>query len=153
ALLAVFSGATLEAVEAVAASVHGGATLDVLDGLASLVQKSLVRQVDGGAAGPRLSMLETIRDFAAERLGGDPDHPDRTRRAHAGYFADWTLHHCEKLTGDDRDPASERMAADVENLSSAWRYWVAAGDFEELGKLTDGLWLLYESRGWYHETT
>ncbi len=35
---------------------------------------------------------------------------------------------------------------------AAWRYWVAERDFEELGKLTDGLWLLYSARGWYHET-
>ena len=152
ALLAVFSGATLEAVEAVAGRVRGLDGIDVLDGLSSLVHKSLVRQVDAGAAGPRLSMLETIRDFAAEQLGDDPDLRDGALRAHAEYFADWTLHQCEKLTGDERDAASERMAADIENLGAAWRYWVAEGDFEELGKLTDGLWLLYNARGWYHET-
>ena len=73
-------------------------------------------------------------------------------RAHAQYFADWTLHYCEKLTGDERDAASARMADDIENLSAAWRYWVAEQDFEELGKLTDGLWLLYNARGWSHET-
>ena len=73
-------------------------------------------------------------------------------RAHAQYFADWTLHYCEKLTGDERDAASARMAEDIENLSTAWRYWVAEQDFEELGKLTDGLWLLYNARGWSHET-
>ena len=152
ALLAVFSGVTLEAAEAVAGHVEGQDAIDVLDGLGSLVNKSLVRQVDAGAAGPRLSMLETIRDFAAERLGEDPPVRDRARRAHAEYFADWTLHHCEKLTGDDRDATSERMAAEIENLTAAWRYWVAERDFEQLGKLTDGLWLLYNVRGWYHET-
>ncbi len=152
ALLAVFSGATLEAVEAVAGRVQESEGIDVLDGLSSLVHKSLVRQVDAGSTGPRLSMLETIRDFAAERLGEDPDLRRDALRAHAEYFADWTLHHCEKLAGDEREPASERMAADIENLSAAWRYWVAESDFEELGKLTDGLWLLYNVRGWYHET-
>jgi predicted ATPase/class 3 adenylate cyclase len=152
ALLAVFSGATLEAVEAVAGRVQGLEGIDALDGLSSLVLKSLVRQVDAGAAGSRVSMLETIRSFAAERLGDDPDLRDDALRAHAEYFADWTLHHCEKLTGDERDAVSERMAADIENLSSAWRYWVAERDFEQLGKLTDGLWLLYNVRGWYHET-
>ena len=72
ALLSVFSGLTLEAVEGVAGRVDGFGAIDVLDGLDSLVQKSLVRQRDAGVASPRLSMLETIRRFAAERLDDDP---------------------------------------------------------------------------------
>jgi predicted ATPase/class 3 adenylate cyclase len=152
ALLAVFSGATVEAVEAVTARVQGLDGIDVLDGLSSLVRKSLLRHVDAGAAGPRLSMLETIRDFASELLGDDPGLRARAQLAHAEYFAAWTLDHCQGLAGDERDAASERMAADIGNLKAAWRYWVADGDFEELGKLTDGLWLLYNARGWYHET-
>jgi predicted ATPase/class 3 adenylate cyclase len=63
--LAVFSGGcTLEAAEAV---VDPEATLDVFDGIASLVDKSLLRQkeVKGEA---RFRMLETVREFALERL-------------------------------------------------------------------------------------
>jgi predicted ATPase/class 3 adenylate cyclase len=153
ALLAVFSGATLEAVEGVASRVPGFDGIEVLDAVSSLIDKSLVRQADAGAASPRLSLLETIREFAAERLADDSELLDEARSAHAAYFADWTMHQCEKLTGDERAGASERMAEDIENLSAAWRYWVAEGDLEELGRLTDGLWLLYNARGWYHETT
>jgi hypothetical protein len=98
-------------------------------------------------------MLETIRAFARERLQDDSSMLDTTVRAHAEYFAEWAVEYCEKLTGDERIPASARMATDVENLIAAWRYWVAAGDFEQLGKLADGLWLLYNARGWYHQTT
>jgi tetratricopeptide (TPR) repeat protein len=116
------------------------------------VRKSLVRHVDAGATGARLSMLETIRAFASEQLVDLPDLRARTQRGHAEYFAEWTLEQCRGLAGDEREAASERMAADIENLNAAWRYWVADGDFEELGKLTDGLWLLYNARGWYHET-
>jgi predicted ATPase/class 3 adenylate cyclase len=153
AVLAVFSGATVEAVEWVAGRVEGLDAVDVLDGLGSLVNKSLVRQVDVGGSGVRLAMLETIRAFASERLDEDEQVRQVARRAHAEYFADWTLDHCEKLTGDDRESAAERMAADMENLTAAWAFWVGEGDFEQLGKLTDGLWLLYNVRGWYHETT
>ena len=153
ALFSVFSGATLEAVEGVASRVQGFEAIEALDGLSSLIDKSLVRQADASAASPRLSMLDTIREFAAERLADDSELLDAARSAHAEYFADWTMHQCEKLTGDDRESASERMAADIENLNAAWRYWLARGDFEELGRLTDGLWLLYNARGWFHETT
>ena len=44
------------------------------------------------------------------------------------------------------------MAEDIENLTGAWRYWVGEADFEQLEKLTDGLWLLYDLRGWYFAT-
>jgi predicted ATPase/class 3 adenylate cyclase len=152
ALLAVFSSATVEAVETIAGRVQGSEGIDVLDELNSLVHKSLLRQRDVDASGPRLVMLETIRAFAAEQLDGDPDLRAAAQRAHAQYFADWTLHHCEKLTGDERDAVSQRMAADSGNLAAAWQYWVSERDFEELGKLTDGLWLLYNARGWHHET-
>jgi predicted ATPase len=73
AQLAVFAGGcTLEAVEAVT-----GAELDTLE---ALVQKSLVRH-----SGERFWMLETIRDYALERLaeGGETDV---LRRRHAEWF-------------------------------------------------------------------
>lgn len=151
AVLAVFSGMTVESVEAVAGRTQAIDALDILDGLSSLVEKSLLHRTDT-PSGTRLAMLETIRDFATEQLEVDPALRDAARRAHAEHFADWTLHQCEKLTGDEREAAAERMAVDIGNLGEAWRYWVAAVDFEELGKLTDGLWLLYNVRGWYHET-
>jgi predicted ATPase/class 3 adenylate cyclase len=73
ASLSVFvGGCTLEAAEAVCAA-------DV-DGLASLVNKSLVRQ-----SGERFWMLETIREFALERLREHGTH-DELRRRHADYF-------------------------------------------------------------------
>jgi predicted ATPase len=152
ALLAVFSSATVEAVEDVSGRVEGLAGIDVLNGLTSLMHKSLVRRTDAGAGDSRLTMLETIREFASERLDEDPDLRESAQRAHAEYFAEWALRQREILTGDGRDAASERMAEDIENLVGAWRYWVAEGDFEELGKLTDSLWSLYDVRGWYHAT-
>src|SRR5207248_4475781 len=61
-LLSVFSGATFEAVEDVASRVIGDESgMDVLEGLSSLVDKSLIRQVERAAV-PRLLMLETIRE-------------------------------------------------------------------------------------------
>ena len=41
------------------------------------------------------------------------------------------------------------LTADIENLRTAWRFWVAEGDLNQLNKLVDSLWLLYEVRGWY----
>ena len=61
------------------------------------------------------SMLETIREFAAEQLGDDPDLRDRGRDGRTPSTSPTgRSHQCERLTGDERDAASERMAADIE---------------------------------------
>jgi predicted ATPase/class 3 adenylate cyclase len=153
-LLSVFASTGVEAVEAVAGEVEGvtGPALDTLDGLASLLDKSLIRQLDDGDGEARLLMLETIREFAAERLEELPDVSAATRRAHAAYFADFAQRQWQHLTGQRREAALAAMAADIDNLRLAWRYWVAEGDLDQLHKLVDSLWLLYDARGWYHDT-
>jgi predicted ATPase/class 3 adenylate cyclase len=153
-LLSVFSGTGLEAVEAVAREVDllAGTGDDVLDGLASLLDKSLIRQTDPGDGEPRLLMLETIREYAAERLDEQPELSAAARRAHAAYFADFAQRQWRHLTGQRREPALAAMAADIDNLRLAWRHWVVERDLEQLNKLVDSLWLLYDARGWYHDT-
>ena len=92
--LAVFSGGfTLDAAEAVC-----GAGLDVLQ---SLVDKSLVRR---RWSSDRFLMLETVRQFAAERFE-DSDERDDVRRRHAEFFlrvADSTNLAVEKFAGETR---------------------------------------------------
>jgi predicted ATPase/class 3 adenylate cyclase len=153
-ILAVFADAEIIAVEAVVARVDAvdGVALDVLDGLASLADKSLVRQVDLPGGEPRVAMLETIREFAADRLGQRPDLGARAREAHATYFADEARRLRGDLTGAEREPALAAMTADVSNLRIAWRYWVTAGDLEQLDKLADSLLILDDARGWYLDT-
>jgi predicted ATPase/class 3 adenylate cyclase len=153
-LLSVFSGAGFEAVEVVAAELDrlAGRQVDVLDGLASLVDKSLVRQADAGEGEPRVVMLETIREYAAERLDDLPEYAAGARRAHAAYFAGFAGRQWEHLTGRRRELALAAMAAELENLRLAWDHWVAVNDLDQLNKLVDSLWLLYDARGWYHDT-
>ena len=154
ALLAVFSGATLEAVEAVASYIKHFADsgLDIFDGVSSLVDKSLIRQIEQPQGESRLQMLETIREFASARLEEDAEFSTAARRAHATYFAEFIRGQWESLTGEARDTALRRLTADLDNIKSAWRYWVTEGNLEQLGKFTDSLWLLYDARGWYHAT-
>ena len=68
ARLSVFAGGrTLEAIEAVC-DAEGDLPVDVLDGLASLVDESLLKQEEGVGGEPRFVMLETIHEFAREKL-------------------------------------------------------------------------------------
>jgi predicted ATPase/class 3 adenylate cyclase len=153
-LLSVFASAGFEAVEAVAGSIKWltETGVDILDGLASLLDKSLIRQADPEAGTPRLVMLETIKEYAAERLDDLPEFSAAARRAHAVYFADFAQRQWEHLTGQRREPALAAMAIDVDNLRLAWDHWAAERDLDQLNKLLDSLWLLYDARGWYHDT-
>jgi len=82
--LSVFvDGCTLEAVEA-ACNAKEDLQVDVLDGMSSMVDKSLVRQIEAEGEEPRFVMLETIREYALERLAASGDDPI-TRRGHAAY--------------------------------------------------------------------
>ena len=77
--LSVFvGGCTLEAAQSVGAS---PASIDVLE---SLVNKSLLRQTETEGA-PRLTMLETIREFGLEQLS-NAHEIDSARRAHTSYY-------------------------------------------------------------------
>jgi predicted ATPase/transcriptional regulator with XRE-family HTH domain len=149
--MSVFAGGcTLQAAETVGAADDGG-DVDALEGLGSLVEKSLlqVREVGGE---PRFGMLETIKEYTAERLDDLPEISAAARRAHAVYFADFARRQWEHPAGAQRDAALAALAADLENLRLAWRYWVGERDLEQLNRLVDSLWLLYDTRGWYRAT-
>jgi predicted ATPase len=152
-LLSVFSGGcSLDAVETTASGTRclNESGLDMLDGITSLVEKSLIRQMDQDGGEPRLMMLETMREFAVERLEVDPDFSAYARRAHAIYYADFAQLQWGYLTGDQRAAALADLGADIENIRAAWQYWVREKDLEQLSKIVDSLWLFYDLRGWFH---
>jgi predicted ATPase/class 3 adenylate cyclase len=153
-LLAAFSDISFDALDAVASSIDRlrDTGIDTLDGLASLVDKSLIKPVNAGTGEPRLVMLETIREYAAERLDDLPEFSAAVRRAHAVYFANFARRHWQQLSGDERDTALASMADEIDNLRLAWRYWVDDGDLDQLNELVDSLWLLYDRQGSYHAT-
>ncbi|HEX5450837.1 MAG TPA: hypothetical protein VFW86_00475, partial [Candidatus Limnocylindrales bacterium] len=149
--LAVFADADVSAVEAVMAATDtvAGAEIDVIEALASLVEKSLLRQVDPPHGEPRLQMLETIREYATDRLDAGPLGP-AVRRAHATHYADLAGRLRAELVGIERDQAMTTMATEVGNMQVAWRFWTSQSDLGQLTKLADSLLILNEARGWYH---
>jgi predicted ATPase/Flp pilus assembly protein TadD len=76
-------GATLEGAEAVC-DTGQDLGIGVFEGLASLLDKNLVQRVDSPDAEPRFTMLETIREYALERLTTSGEE-SQTRRCHAAY--------------------------------------------------------------------
>jgi hypothetical protein len=83
-------------------------------------------------------------------LEEDHEFSPIARRAHAAYFADFAAGQWERLTSGGREAALDEMESELENVQTAWHYWVADGNLEQLHKITDSLWLLYDERGWYH---
>ena len=153
-LLSVFADAGISAVETVArdADTTDGIGADVLDRLTGLLEKSLVRQLETASGEPRVGMLETIREYAADRLGQRPDGGAAARRAHAVFYADLARGLRRELIGNEREAAIAKIASELENLRIAWRHWAAEGDLEQLEKMADSLLILNDARGWYLDT-
>src|SRR5215467_13796521 len=79
-------GIALDVIESVCAEA-AGLRIPVLDAAGELVDHSLLRQAaPAPGGGPRFTMLESVREFAAGRLAELPEH-ERVRAAHAGAFA------------------------------------------------------------------
>jgi predicted ATPase len=154
ALLSVFISCTFEEVEVVAGGIRqlDEMHMDIFDGLGSLLDKNLIRRTDQNSGETRLLMLETIREYAQEQLEKDPEFNAATRRAHAAYFGNFVQLHWKRLTGDERETALREIESDIENVRTAWNYWVEDVNLEQLQKLTDFLWLFYDARGWYYAT-
>ena len=153
--LAVFADADIMAVEELAGRLDRPSmdlAADVLDGLTSLIEKSLIRRIDLPNGETRVAMLETIREFAAERLNQRPELGREARQAHAGYYADFARARIADLGSAKRAEALAAMTIEVGNLRIAWHHWVKAADLGQLEKLTDSLLILNDARGWYLDT-
>jgi predicted ATPase/DNA-binding winged helix-turn-helix (wHTH) protein len=110
-------GCTLEAAEAVC-NTGRDLGIDLFEGLSSLVDKNLVQRVDRAEAEPRFSMLETIREYALERLTDSGEQP-ATRRAHAAYCLVLAEEGNPELSAADRAGWLTQCDVEIDNLRFA----------------------------------
>ncbi|MGH2558079.1 MAG: ATP-binding protein [Thermomicrobiales bacterium] len=117
----------------------------LLDGLASLVDKSLVREEGGEEGEPRFGLLETIREFGLERLATS-DEETEARRRHAG----WCLALAEAaeagFLGPDQVAWLDRLEQEHDNLRAALGWLLDAGEAETALRLASALWCLWRVR-------
>jgi predicted ATPase len=149
ALFSVFSDARLADVEETVRRAPPVAGLDVVEALSSLVDKSLVRVIEGVDGRPRFSMLLTIREYAGERLDAAPELALPMRQAHADYYTEMALGLHRRLTYADRAGVLAALGADLANLRAAWDHWVQHAEVSRLGGLLEPLWGYYDARGDY----
>jgi predicted ATPase/class 3 adenylate cyclase len=132
--LGVFAGTFDAEAAAAVASGDGIERFDVLDALSDLVAKSLViaELTDGGTT--RYSMLETLRQYARERLD-ESGASDDVRRRHASYYADLSEQLAPGLFSADEIATRSRIQVELDNLRAAvgWALDRESRDDNELG--------------------
>ncbi len=110
-------GCTLEAAEAVC-NTGRDLGIDLFDGLSSLVDKNLVQRVDQHDSEARFTILETIREYAFERLVASGEQA-ATRRAHAAYCLVLAEEGNPELSPADRVAWLARCGLEIDNFRSA----------------------------------
>ncbi|TAM65336.1 MAG: adenylate/guanylate cyclase domain-containing protein [Chloroflexota bacterium] len=145
ARLSVFvGGAPLDAIGPVC-DPEGELGVDVLDGLEALVDQSLVQRQER-AGEPRFGLLETIREFAAERLVSR-GWPAVLRERHARYFADFAARARAAFMGPSMTAWLDRLEVEHDNLRAAFAWAIEAGEAELALRLAGSLWRFWQIRG------
>ena len=137
--LGVFVGGwTVEAAEVVAGS---EGTLDVLDGLGSLLAKNLVR-VERRGEESRYGMLETVREFALERLDEEGERA-AARNRHAAIFLQFAERGAVGLEGPEQKTWLWRLEREHPNLREAFAIFETIGDDAGYCRLATALSLFW----------
>ena len=165
ARLAAFAGGwTIEAAEAIcqwqiehAELKRGGSDhsllssqFSILNLMSALVDKSLIGQSEAPDGEPRFGMLETIREYALERLEQSGE-ADTLRRAHAAYFLSLAERAEPELTGSQQAEWLDRLEVEHDNLRAALAWAIEGGEAEVAARLAGALWRFWYTRGYLSE--
>jgi predicted ATPase/DNA-binding SARP family transcriptional activator len=149
ARMSVFTGGrSFEAIEAVCNPNHD-LGMDVLEGVDSLVSKNLLRQEDRNGE-PRFIMLETLHEYAREKLEGGGE-AEVIKRLHAEFFLALTEEAEPHLSGSEQVVWLERLEREHDNLRAALQWLLGNGAGEWALRLTGALWWFWVMRGFLSE--
>jgi predicted ATPase/tRNA A-37 threonylcarbamoyl transferase component Bud32 len=144
--LSVFAGGcTCEAAEAVC-NVNGDLEVEPLDGLVSLMDQSLVWRSGEHRDDARFHMLETVQEYAMERLAQSGEEA-AVRRAHAAYFL-VLAEEAEVGLAADREQRTwiECLDRERDNIRVALDWLAVAGNAEWGLRLCNALFLYWKNR-------
>ena len=143
--LSVFDGGcTLPAIEAVGGPGDGGP--EVLDGVTSLIDKNLLRRGEQEIGTVRLAMLETIREYALERLL-ESGEEQAVRYAHARYYLALAEQAKPRLTTAEQMRWLDLLETEHNNLRAALRWSLQIEDVQTTLRLAGALWRFWYVRG------
>jgi predicted ATPase len=144
--LSVFAGGcTLEAAEAVC-DLGEDLTEEVLDLLASLMDKSLLNRAETEDGEGRFWMLETVREYALERLEANREQKE-ARHGHAVYCLALAKDARPELTGPRQTEWFGRLESEHDNLRAALSWSLERGNAETALQMNAQLWWFWYKRG------
>lgn len=148
-LLAVFADARLSDVSETLRGLPAMSGVDLVEAVSSLLDKNLVQASPGPDRRPRFTMLQTIREYAADQLSLSPELMRSAQDAHAAHYAQRALDLHHQLTSVDRKTGLAAVAAELDNLRAAWQYCANRHDVARLDDLIAPLWGYHEAQGDY----
>ncbi|HEX2186671.1 MAG TPA: AAA family ATPase, partial [Chloroflexota bacterium] len=144
--LAVFDGGwDIPAAEAVCGAT-GEAASSVVDSLQALLEAHLIHRTTGPDGEPRFGMLETIREYARERLEASGDAAGAAR-AHALHYLALAEEARNRLQGSEQQRWFNRLAAEHENVRAALRWASAAGRADVVARIGGSILHFWYVRG------
>ena len=143
--LAVFAGGcTLESAEAVC-NTRRDLDIGVLDGISSLLNKNLLERKEQDSQESRFTMLQTIREYAFERLKASGDE-EFTRRAHAAYCVVLAEEGAAQTAEEGRANWLAVWDAEHDNLRDALDWLIGAESGQWALRLGTALFAFWERR-------
>jgi predicted ATPase/DNA-binding CsgD family transcriptional regulator len=118
---------------------------NVLEGLAALADQSLLQLIHDGVGSPRFMMLETLREYALERLEQSGDAP-ALRQGHAAYYLRLAEQVEPDLRGTDRRVWLDQLEGEHANLRAALTWALAQGATEVAARLASALGIFWDVR-------
>jgi predicted ATPase/class 3 adenylate cyclase len=123
--------------------------LDLLEQLGSLVDKSILRRVDDPDE-VRIDMLETLREFALDRLEARFETEEFQQR-HATVYAEWIEAAAPNLTGDDGGAWLDRVEQEHNNLRAALSWAIEHDPNGIAQRIMAAAWRFWQMRGHINE--
>jgi predicted ATPase len=142
-------GCTLEAVESVC-DTKKDLGLDVLEGMASMVDKSLVRQIEQNDGEPRFVTLETIREYGREKMAASGEEA-LVRRSHAAYCLVLAEEGAAEETGGNLTQWHDRFEIEHDNFRAALEWLIETGNADWGLRLGLALFRFWEMREYFAE--
>jgi predicted ATPase len=146
ARLSVFAGGcTLEAAEAVRGQ---EGEIEIVDGVTSLLEQNLLREMAEDE--PRFAMLETIREYAKERLEAG-DEAEGVRERHGAFYLRLAEEAESELGGPQQVRWLNRLESEHDNLRAALGWMLVEQRAEEGLRLAGALWRFWLNHGHFSE--
>lgn len=115
--------------------------------LQALVDQSLLRMSPDG----RYEIHELLKQYAAERLGENPQDEEQAYERHCDYYAEYLSRQEKRLTGPDQLAVLDQIDAEIDNIRSAWGWAVEKAKADAIRRLMGCLLIYNQIRTRIHE--